>query len=173
MNRRDFIIGAGASSLLLSSPAQALTRVKFSTSDKKKKEVMEEARKLIGLSEKRKKDRQVLTSYFYEHLGIKIDPRQTAWCAAYVDSVLAACDLEPLQSLWARDFSKYGNETKEPEFGDLVVLRRGKGFGHVGFFVQKHPEHKGFITLLNGNSNSQVKFSNWNARSLIAYRSIV
>lgn len=83
--------------------------------------------------------------------NINIDPEKTAWCAAFVDAVLAVNNLPKLGSLRARDFLKYGNpigaDAAKP--GDIAVFSRGRDGGHVGFF-QGYDEN-GNVRIIGGN----------------------
>ena len=165
-------MGLCSTGLLLPNTGHAKL-FQFTTSSPTKKKIMEEAKTLLGLSENVKADRESLSDYFKEHLGIDLNPKRTPWCAAYVDSVLAASGCDPLNSLWARDFYKYGTKTKQPEFGDIVVMTRGKINGHVAFYVQEHPKDRSVITVLNGNAKGKVKFTNYKKSRVIGYRSAV
>ena len=170
MNRRQFIVGA--TSTLLASPALATVSLETKIRDK----VLSEGESLLGLTHKKKTDRQKLKEYFSEHLGVEVDPRHTPWCAVYCDSVLSASNLQPRNTLLARDFLKYGTKTKSPKAGDIVVLKRGSEAwtGHVGFFVEyPDPSWKGVIRILNGNSLSKVRYTNFYTDKVLGYRSLI
>lgn len=118
---------------------------------------------------------------FFRGAGISIDPRQLAWCAAFVQAVLAANSLPVARgpdgnpALGARGFLTYGSETSHPEAGDIVVMRRsGAGrndpnLGHVGFF-------QGFegnqVRVLSGNEgrDGRVGSALYSRADVLAYR---
>lgn len=60
-----------------------------------------------------------------------------AWCAAFVNSVLAANGIKGTGKLSARSFLGFGEATDTPNKGDIVVTKRGNdpAQGHVGFMT--------------------------------------
>ncbi|QRY97245.1 hypothetical protein JT366_08505 [Sphingomonas paucimobilis] len=109
------------------------------------------AQRYTGRSENNAGDRNVLNDLF-KQANVAIDPKITAWCAAFVNSVLAANGLQGTVTakgaadLSARSFLNYGQSTDDPNKGDIVVSRRGKNEaqGHVGFYQARTPrEHPG------------------------------
>ena len=80
-----------------------------------------------------------------------------------------------MNTLVARDFLKYGNKIKKPQIGDLVILQRGSESwqGHVGFFAGHPDGWKGAVRILNGNSKSKVRYSNFYTEKVIGYRSLL
>ncbi len=82
--------------------------------------------------------------------GISVDPEKVAWCAAFVNAVLAGQGIKGTGSLSARSFLTFGTATNRPLPGDIVVLRRGTGDqGHVGFF--EGTDARGRIRVTGGN----------------------
>ncbi|WP_369415094.1 phage tail tape measure protein [Acuticoccus kalidii] len=92
-------------------------------------------------------------SNFLAGAGNRLDPKKTAWCAAFADAVLAAEGLPTQGSLWARDFMNYGTGTENPVPGDLAVFKRGSG-GHVGFFNGYSED--GRIRVIGGNQGGSA-----------------
>lgn len=116
------------------------------------------ARAFVGKNETR--DAKVLSRFFEKFGGQKIDPEQTAWCAAFVNAVLGASGAEGTGRLNARSFLEWGQPVERPSEGDVVVFSRGdpNGWqGHVGFFAG-YEEKNGqrFIRVLGGNQNNGV-----------------
>ena len=78
---------------------------------------------------------------------------QTAWCAAFVNFCLYATRRKTTFSAMSGSFRRYGDPTSDPEPGDIVVFSKygtkgKKGFGHVGFFVDRSGST---IKVLGGN----------------------
>lgn len=78
-----------------------------------------------------------------------------AWCGLCmaVAAKRGGWDYEPLgNSLWARNWAKWGTEQKEAMLGDVLVFPRGAG-GHVAMYVG---EDKGYYHILGGNQSDKV-----------------
>lgn len=104
----------------------------------------------------------------------KVDPVRTPWCAAFVNGVLRSVGLSGTGSNSARSFTKYKTGTKNPQKGDIVVLRRKGGSGaHVGIF-------KGFVTrngrtmvaVVGGNQSNKVSIAYYPTSKVITYRRV-
>lgn len=111
------------------------------------------ARGMLGINEDDHRD--VLADFFEKTGGPRINPAKVAWCAAYVDSVLGLTGNKRANTLRAADFLKYGDETKAPTSGDIVVfkpLARGSS-GHVGFVVGVEGDKVRYIA---GNDGGEV-----------------
>ena len=73
-----------------------------------------------------------------EMTGQRIDPRETPWCAAFVNAVLGASGGEGTGKLNARSFLGFGQFTDTPQKGDIAVFWRDDPDGrkgHVGFYA--------------------------------------
>lgn len=133
---------------------------------------MQVARDVIGMNET--EQAEALTQYLRSG-GASIDPRKTAWCAAFVNATLAKAGNGGTGSNMARSFLEWGTAVKEPQVGDVVVLERGKPpFGHVGFFAGFAPD--GSVQILGGNQGGSahgggaVKVSSYPASKVLGYR---
>ena len=116
-------------------------------------------------------DAEALSSFFKKSAGQDLDPNDTAWCAAFVNAALGASGQKGTGSLMARDFLKFGTETKEPSEGDIVVLSRGdrNGWqGHVGFYAGKSAN--GNIRILGGNQGNKVSVQEYSADRVLGFR---
>lgn len=102
--------------------------------------------------------------------GSSIDPRSVAWCAAFVNAVLGKMGIEGTDSLAARSFLKFGEETNEPRKGDIVVLSRGsnQAQGHVGFFEKFNED--GSVQILGGNQSNAVTSASFARDRVLGYR---
>lgn len=112
------------------------------------------AKTFTGASESTASGRATLKDLFAQ-ANVNIDPKMVAWCAAFVNSVLATNGLPGTGSLSARSFLGYGESTDKPTKGDIVVSKRGTGAqGHVGFYDGTNA--KGDIRVLGGNTGDKV-----------------
>lgn len=103
----------------------------------------------------------------------RVKDDETAWCAAFVGSVLASAGIRGTGLLAARSYQKWGEEVplSEAEPGDVVVFWRGKrdGWqGHVGFFAGRRPS--GDILVLGGNQGDAVSIAPYPRDRLLAVR---
>jgi uncharacterized protein (TIGR02594 family) len=128
----------------------------------------EVAKSFVGSNERR--DAQALSKFFSKTAGQNLDPRKTAWCAAFVNATLAANGQKGTDGLLAREFLKVGTPTKEPTQGDIVVLSRGNSSwqGHVGFYAGK--DSKGNVLVLGGNQGDAVSVSAYPSSRVLGYR---
>lgn len=113
----------------------------------------------------------VISDFIKRSAGINIDPRTTAWCAAFVNGVLGAQGVEGTGKLNARSFLNFGLPTDAPKPGDIVVLSRGdpNGWqGHVGFF--QGFDANGNIRVLGGNQSNGVNVQTFGRDKLLGFR---
>ena len=93
---------------------------------------------------------------------------ETPWCAAFVNWVLMQAGIARTESAAALSFLKWGKAVSKPAYGDLCVINRGGGRGHVGFFVGYG--HNGSIGILGGNQSDEVNVSWFDDKSEIMFR---
>ena len=127
------------------------------------------ANQYAGRSENNAADNNVLQNLF-KQAGQDVDPKMTAWCAAFVNAVLATNGLPGTGKLNARSFLNYGKEASTPQQGDIVVLKRGKNpdQGHVGFYQGQ--DEKGNVKVLGGNTGDKVGTGTFPASDVLSYR---
>lgn len=91
------------------------------------------------------------------------------WCASFVGWCLQEAGMKSSRSAAARSYQSYGEELKAPEFGCIVVLKRGNSpsSGHVGFYVGEGNDH---IKLLGGNQGDKVSIVNFDKSKVVSYR---
>ena len=105
----------------------------------------------------------------FKQAGMSVDPKMTAWCAAFVNAVLATNGLPGTGSLSARSFQNYGTATDRPVAGDIVVAKRGTGNqGHVGFY--QGTDAKGNIQVFGGNTADAVGTQSIARRDILGFR---
>ena len=92
--------------------------------------------------------------------GVNLNPRELAWCAAFVNSTLVQSGQEGTGKANARSFMQWGEEVSgDPQRGDIAVFSRGNRpedawKGHVGFFDSF--DDAGNIRVLGGNQANQL-----------------
>lgn len=125
------------------------------------------AKAFSGMTED--KHSSTLTDFFRKTGGQAIDPRETAWCAAFADAVLGASGKAQKGSLRAADFLNYGAPTSSPSQGDVVVfksLAEGSS-GHVGFVVGIEGNRVRYIA---GNDGGAVQESSLPLSKVAGFR---
>lgn len=124
------------------------------------------AQRYQGYNENNRGQRAALMEMFRE-AGIALDPGKLAWCAAFINAVLAANGLPTAKNssggptTLAKDFKSYGSgvDLADAQPGDIIVLRplaRGTT-GHVGLFSGFDP--KGNVKLTAGNQDGSQAVS--------------
>lgn len=125
------------------------------------------ARPTVGWQEQ--KNAAEIIDFFKKNGVQNIDPRVTAWCAAYVDGVLGAAGAEQRKSLRAADFLTYGDESTAPGAGNVVVfkpLAKGSS-GHVGIVTGIEGDR---VRYIGGNDDSQVQESSLPMSKVAGFR---
>lgn len=110
---------------------------------------------------------------------LNVDPTNTEWCAAFINSTLHTHGFEGSESvsefpLLARSFVDYGIPVITPEVGDIVILSRGADWqGHVGFYVSKIQKNGvTYYALLSGNNNDAVNIDWFPESRLVTIRRV-
>lgn len=101
------------------------------------------------------------------------DDSSFAWCACFVTNILIEAGYWGPQKkhiVAARKFLEIGIKKDIPELGDIVVLERGPGKGHIGFYINEN-EHT--IKLLSGNSMDSVSINDFKKSRVLGIRSIL
>lgn len=130
--------------------------------------LVETAKRVFGANEQGQRG---LIERFLAEGGVNLNPEHTAWCAGFINSVLAQNGIEGTRSLAARSFLDWGEEVTDPMDGDIVVISRGdpNGWqGHVGIF-QGYDEN-GNIRILGGNQSDSVNIQSYPAERLLGFR---
>ena len=99
------------------------------------------------------------------------DDSKFAWCACFVSNMLHESGIWTNEKhiVSARKFLDVGNNISNPEMGDIVILERGKGFGHIGFYIN---ETESKVKLLSGNSYDSVSISDYDKKRILGIRKI-
>lgn len=136
-------------------------------SDLQRAEFFTAASAFTGLTETGGKSQ--LMALFRE-ANVNVDPEMVAWCAAFVNAVLATKGVQGTGSLAARSFLNFGEGTNDPKKGDIVVLKRGNdpNQGHVGFF--EGFDSKGNVRVLGGNQGDKVGTATFSKNDVLGFR---
>lgn len=125
-----------------------------------------EARKWLGLKEAPGAANNPAIVAMYKDAGqggVKQD--SVPWCAAFVGAMLKRVGLKGTGTLWALDYSKWGQRLKEPVLGAIATKKRDGG-GHVGFVVAAN---KTTVWLLGGNQNDAVNVARYPRSAIYSY----
>lgn len=96
---------------------------------------------------------------------------EVPWCAAYVNWVLEQAGVARTKSAAALSFLDWGVRTTSPEYGDIAVINRGGGKGHVGFYTGfKTIDSTQYVSLLGGNQSDSVNTEWFPASQIQEYR---
>jgi uncharacterized protein (TIGR02594 family) len=131
--------------------------------------IIQEALKLLGTVEHAgAKNNPVIMSWAKEcGLENSYSADSIPWCGLFVAVVVNRTGRKPVGSpLWARSWSKWGEESKTASLGDILVFSRGSG-GHVGFYVA---EDKDCYHVLGGNQSDAVTITRIRKDRCIAVR---
>lgn len=115
----------------------------------------------------------IILDYYKKSKNGWVTNDDVPWCAAFVNAILAECELPVTNKLNARSFLEIGQKTNEPVLGDIVVLWRGSKeswAGHVGFFIRETEEE---IFILGGNQDNSVSIKAFPKYRLLEYRSLI
>lgn len=117
---------------------------------------------------------------FFQQTGQTLDPRQSNWCAAYVNGVLGANGIQGTTGSGkniATSFMKWGDPVQgEPQAGDVMVLPRGRSpgalGGHVGIAMGQTADGPGgaFFLMQSGNEGDHVAYTWEPARNVVIRR---
>lgn len=94
------------------------------------------------------------------------------WCSEFVNWCLLKAGIQGTRSAVARSFLTWGQETKTPQVGDIVVFWRepkGSNNGHVGFYINETPNQ---VRVLGGNQNDEVNIKLFPKEQVLSYRKV-
>ena len=126
---------------------------------------------LAGLSGYNERDHGAMIQDYLRNGGINLNPAQTAWCAAVVNSAIAQSGGKGTGSNMARSFLNWGQPTQTPQPGDIAVFSRGDPngqSGHVGFF--QGYDDNGNLRILGGNQSDGVNVASYGRDNLLGFR---
>ena len=93
---------------------------------------------------------------YHQSVTLRASDDETPWCSSFANFCLKQAGVEGTDSAAALSFRKWGQPVKATElrYGDVCVIDRGAGKGHVGFFVGF--DRSGRVLLLGGNQDDEV-----------------
>lgn len=102
----------------------------------------------------------------------KFSDDETSWCGSFVEWCLKQNGIAGIGSegAGARNWLKFGRDTKTPKKGDVVVFWReslSSWKGHVAFYSHETSTH---IYVLGGNQSNAVNISAYPKAQLLGYR---
>lgn len=98
---------------------------------------------------------------------------ETPWCAAFVNWCLGRCGIQGTGKPNAKSYLAYGEATANPQYGDIVVFKRGvlPWQGHVAFFVKfAGGGENRRVVVLGGNQHNQVCMQRRELDDVLGYR---
>lgn len=125
-----------------------------------------EARKHLGLKEgPGSKDNPTVVSFYAlaGHPEVKHD--EVPWCAAFVGAMLTKVGIKGTGTLWALDYSTWGQKLKMPVLGAIATKKRNGG-GHVAFVIAADPN---YVWLLGGNQSDSVCIAKYARKDIYSY----
>lgn len=129
------------------------------------------AKKYLGTQEVVGPENNPIVVKMFSDVGFpEVHDDETAWCAAFVGSVLKEDGQAYLKSLSARSYLNYGKELSEPQEGCIVVFWRGSPtgwLGHVGFVTRWDDEN---VWVIGGNQNNQVSEKQFSRNQVLGFR---
>jgi uncharacterized protein (TIGR02594 family) len=97
---------------------------------------------------------------------------EVPWCSAFVNFITWMLRLPRSKSLAARSWLAVGRvitfDEAQPS-NDIVILERGTGAGHVGFFAGRDDAHH-VVHILGGNQQDGVNVSVFPVERMIGLR---
>jgi uncharacterized protein (TIGR02594 family) len=134
---------------------------------------IEIASQFLGKNERA--NRAELAAFFDKAGGPHLDPVKTAWCARFVNSVLATAGIQGTGSDMARSFLRVGTPIRPQDAtaGDVIVFPRGtRGtYGHVGF-VKDINVKENTVTVISGNTAGGVRVNEYPLSRALGIRRI-
>lgn len=115
-----------------------------------------------------------IIKFFADSGNAWVQDDETAWCAAFVGSVLAQCGITGTNKLNARSYLKWGKtvDINNAKPGDVVVFWRGSKDswkGHVAFYSDHDANN---VYVLGGNQGNAVSIQAYPRSRLLDVRTM-
>lgn len=106
---------------------------------------------------------------YHKATSLRATDDETPWCSAFVNWCMVQAKIKGTNRANARSWLDWGTEIESPEYGCIVVLKRGssKWQGHVGFLVGVEGNK---IKILGGNQGNSVSIASFKKSDVIGYR---
>ena len=133
----------------------------------------EEAHKYVGLTEvPGSKSNPTILKWIKGFFSWAKDDGQLAWCAIFINTMMADTGFTGTGKANARSFLNWGKKREgKPEVGDVVVFWReneNSWKGHVGIYWGE--AGNGSILCLGGNQRNKVSVAKYPKRKILEYR---
>jgi uncharacterized protein (TIGR02594 family) len=127
---------------------------------------MDTAAGYIGLTEEGKNRGELIDQWNQQYGGALGD----AWCATYVNHILATNGIAGTNSASSQSFKTWGTDAGGPVTGSVVVFKwpGEKTGGHVGFVHSVNSD--GSINVLGGNQSDGVNITRFQTTHVVGYR---
>jgi uncharacterized protein (TIGR02594 family) len=133
-------------------------------------QILEIARREIGVKEIKGPQHNPRILEYHQATKHKNPSDEAAWCSAAACWVHQQAGAPHPNSALAKDWASFGKEIFKPVPGCIVVLKRGDGLFHVGFFVKEVAER---IDVLGGNQGDEFKITSFSKKALVSYRGVL
>lgn len=126
------------------------------------------ARKYLGVKEAPGAADNPQIIEWFDAVNIPVKKDSVAWCAVFVNGILAESNIAGTRSAAARSFLNWGKPTI-PKPGAVMVFKRGSQAwqGHVAFYVGETATH---YRVLGGNQGDKVSIASYPKSSLLGAR---
>jgi len=122
----------------------------------------------LGVSEVKGSDSNPRILEYHKTTLLHATSDEVPWCGSFMNWVMLQAGFKGTCSAAARSWETWGDALKKPQYGCIVVLKRGTGSqGHVGFYVG---EEGRFVKILGGNQGDKVSIENFSKDKVISYR---
>lgn len=112
-------------------------------------------------------DNQRIIEYFKATTYHATDD-EVPWCAAFVNWVLKQAGIARTKSAAALSFLDWGIRVTKPQYGDIGIIDRGHGRGHVFFYVGAAGSDR--VKGLGGNQSDSVSVTTFDSSDVREYR---
>ena len=129
------------------------------------------ARGEIGVRERPGADNNLRILDYHAQTALHAKDDETPWCSAFVNWVLAQCNIEGTRRADARSWLTWaGGERCEPKPGAIADLARGKRLGWQGHvaFIDRCDDKT--LWLLGGNQGNAVSIAEYKRDRLLGCR---
>jgi uncharacterized protein (TIGR02594 family) len=105
--------------------------------------------------------------HMHGQTSLKAKSDEVPWCSSFAVSCMELAGIPSTRSAAAVSWLEWGRKLDEPVPGCVVVLRRGKDGGHVGFLEAADETH---VALLGGNQGNRVSVQRYPRKRVLGYR---
>ncbi len=110
---------------------------------------------------------------YHSCTSLKAQDDAIPWCSSFVNWCCSRANIPGTNSAAARSWLNWGEEIKEPQMGDIVIIQRdeSKTSGHVGFYEGTHGSfEKQLIKIFGGNQGNRVCSKWFQKADVLGYR---